>query len=527
MSLPLPLLLSLARNLPAGIRGILLTFDADGKVVSVAATDLDTWATFTRDGTPTSSAALPLESAKGLDLEAATLLPDGNLRAGGQSVPLLPPDDYPPRPDSIPDVYPLPVAEVAARVGYAVSADDTRYGLGGYHVETAGEGTLRVVATDGSRLTYHEWPYTGPVEIRRKLLPFRGVEVAAKVKATSAGWTDTLFRAVGEIPGWRVEVLSRVIDGEFPPYRKVLPQDTPRHLVKVSRLALLTALREVKRTALDRASTCRFDLTGPDFGETGYLYLSSRSVESGQTTVKVRADYTPEAFGTGFNIEYLSDVASTLPGDTLTLGLWETLSPCVVRDGGPSLSVVMPIRLEGNGVAPSPDHVEIHAPPVKRSSPRAVAVSDNRPSQRKVKPAPVPVAAPPAPPVKVEAVTPPSPEIPTMPAPSPDVSALLAELAALRSQVAALTAAPVPAPVAPPPQSVAPVPAVVSQVVKGSCPLTGPARNPEEASLAYGYARSALYHGDKGAMAQALAILPEYPARRALDLREKLQVALA
>lgn len=229
---------------------------------------------------------------------------------------------------------------------YAVAPEDNRYGLNGAHLEDVSTDTgpmLRVVATDGNRLSWAQAPYTGELGIGRKmLLPRKALKhVQGLLEADDAPVEIAFGERAGVIrlPGALVHM--RLLEADFPDYRTVLPNSFKRQ-VNVEREVLLRALERVAIFAADSAHSVRFAF-GPEA-----LVLTSRKLDAGDSREELPVDLVGEPITLGFNAVYLSDVLRCVAGDRLLLQLGDVLSPCIVRvpDDDRCLFVVMPLRLD-------------------------------------------------------------------------------------------------------------------------------------------------------------------------------------
>ena len=236
---------------------------------------------------------------------------------------------------------------------FAVSADDNRYGLNGAHWEeitsSNGEARIRVVTTDGSRLAYSEASYDGDFGMgRRMLLPRKALAEIRKLCETVAGRSEN--DAIWEIGfGERSATFSttgltlmvRLIDGDFPDYRQVLPNGLKRK-VTVDQKALIDALRRVAIVASDRNHSVRF-VFEPDA-----LVLTAQNVDMGDAREEIPIELDGEPMYTGFNVRYFQDILSAVKSEKLEIHMGESLDPCVVKlpDRDDCLFVVMPMRLD-------------------------------------------------------------------------------------------------------------------------------------------------------------------------------------
>lgn len=259
--------------------------------------------------------------------------------------------DFPPTPAlDLPPVLTIHAPELRRmldQVLFSVAADDNRYGLNGAHIEqiTAPDGSrfLRLVGTDGNRLSWSQGPFTGELTIGRKLLLPR--KPLAELRKLLDGVDKTVEFAFGErsavasFPGTRLQM--RLLEADFPNYRDVLPQTFKRRAV-VERDAFVDALRRVAVFATDGTHSVRFAFSSDA------LVLTARKLDAGDAREEIAMDLSGEAITVGFNARFITEVMSALPAARIILELGDTLSPCVVRGQEDELArfVVMPVRLE-------------------------------------------------------------------------------------------------------------------------------------------------------------------------------------
>lgn len=239
------------------------------------------------------------------------------------------------------------LARVLDQTLFSVAGEDNRYGLNGAHFEQVaapdGGTLLRVVATDGNRLSWSQAPFTGELAITRKsLVPRKGL---AEVRRLLDGVKSDVEIAFGE----RAAVVHlddctihmRLLEADFPDYRQVLPTAFKRKAV-VTRFDLAEALKRVLIFAQDSSRSVKFA-----FNE-DTITLSSRKLDAGESREDVRMDLTGDPITMGFNGRFLQEVLTVVPSDRVVLELGDTLSPCLVRspDSPDALFVVMPVRLD-------------------------------------------------------------------------------------------------------------------------------------------------------------------------------------
>ena len=261
------------------------------------------------------------------------------------------PEDYPPLPArddraalSVPGIT---LQRLIAETLYAVCLDDSRYGLNGAHLEEitaeTGEARVRMVTTDGSRLSFSESPYEGEFNMgRRMLLPRKALDEVRKLcDGDERPWEIAFGERSATFQTSGITLMVRLVDGEFPDYRQVLPAAFKRMLT-VDRTAFSDALKRVSIVASDRNHSVRFGF------ESDRLVLTAQNVDLGNAREEVEATFEGDTFETGFNIAYFLDIIRHTEGKEFVLEMGEPLDPCIVRIPGRNdcQFVVMPIRLD-------------------------------------------------------------------------------------------------------------------------------------------------------------------------------------
>ncbi len=236
--------------------------------------------------------------------------------------------------------------EMIERTGFAVSGDETRLNLSGIFVERPEKGKLRMVATDGHRLSMITRAVEGSAAAAGTsagvIIPRKGVaEISKVIEGGDEPVTIAIQGGVAHATRGRVELSMRLVEGEFPDYHQVVPQKSDRRML-VSVQSLLSALRRVSIVSSERTRGVKLQL------DTGKLEISSINPDVGEASEEVAVDYDGPAFSIGFNAKYMIDVLSVLaPAAQVDVGFNDEVSPAVIRCEGEEdyLYVVMPMRL--------------------------------------------------------------------------------------------------------------------------------------------------------------------------------------
>ena len=228
---------------------------------------------------------------------------------------------------------------------FAISTEETRYYLNGIylHVASAASGpTLRAVATDGHRLAQVELPRpSGADGMPGVIIPRKTVhELARLIEDSNALVTVGVSSSKVRFENGTVTLTSKLIDGTFPDYARVIPQANDKELT-VSNAEFTSAVDRVSTIASERGRAVKLSL-GKD-----RLVLSVTNPEGGSATEELHVEYSATPLEIGFNARYLLDIAGQLDSDTAVFKLADPGSPTMVRDGGDesALYVLMPMRV--------------------------------------------------------------------------------------------------------------------------------------------------------------------------------------
>ncbi len=274
------------------------------------------------------------------------------------SVRVLPADDFPRVADAPPEQVTLDAAalvDALRQVVPAASHDDARPILTGVLMAAEGDG-LRLVATDSYRLAVRDLAGVSVLrEGQSVLVPSRALGELARLLAGATsvslrlGERDATFEVGsfdtasgvegGDTAATGTRLTTRLIEGQFPNYRQLIPEHHPNRLT-VGREPLLDALRRVKLLARE-AIPVRLELRA------GTVQLSAVTQDVGQAEEELDAKYEGTEMGISFNPEYLADGIEVVAGDEVTLETLDGLKPAVVRAVGRDdyLYLLMPIRV--------------------------------------------------------------------------------------------------------------------------------------------------------------------------------------
>jgi DNA polymerase-3 subunit beta len=228
---------------------------------------------------------------------------------------------------------------------FAISTEETRYYLNGIYFHTHEEGgrlTLRSVATDGHRLARAEVEApSGSEGMPGIIIPRKTVSELQKLVdqpdvTVTTELSDTKIRfTIGS-----VVLTSKLIDGTFPDYQRVIPTGNDKRLI-IDRQTFAQAVDRVSTISSERGRAVKLSIAP------GVVTLTVNNPDSGSATEEVAADYDSDTIEIGFNAKYLLDVAAQLSGTEARFMLADAGSPTLIHDTSDehALYVLMPMRV--------------------------------------------------------------------------------------------------------------------------------------------------------------------------------------
>jgi DNA polymerase-3 subunit beta len=326
--------------------------------LSLTATDMDmdiateVGCSVMTSGTTTMSAHLLYDIARklpdGAEVEIAVNDGHAMVSAGRSSfrLPTLPVEDFPAiSSNELPVNFSLTAADMRDLIDatrFAISTEETRYYLNGIYIHKAESGELCAVATDGHRLamTRQALP-SGAAQMPSIILPRKAVNELRKLLDDFDG--DVLIGLSETRAEFRfgvVRLTSKLIDGTFPDYTRVIPVGNDR-IMQVDVSAFSAAVDRVSTIASEKSRSVKMGL------RSGVLTLSASNTDASSATEELEVSYDGPEMEIGFNARYLLDIAGQVNSDMIEFALADQGSPSLVRAPGDeaSLFVLMPMRV--------------------------------------------------------------------------------------------------------------------------------------------------------------------------------------
>jgi DNA polymerase-3 subunit beta len=349
------------RNTIPILSNVLIEAAGDG-TLKVMATDLDLQVVESLSAVSVEVPGAITVSAH-LLFDIARKLPDGSqvsletadnrmsVKAGRSrfSLPTLPRDDFPmivegDLPTSF-EIGAALLAQLIDRTKFAISTEETRYYLNGIFLHVTDD-DLRAAATDGHRLARFTIakpdgadgmpdvivPRKCVAELRKLLEEAPSSNVLIDLSASKVRFT------LGGENG--VVLTSKLIDGTFPDYSRVIPTGNDK-LLKLDPKSFWEGVDRVATIATEKTRAVKMAL------ENDKVTLSVTSPDNGTAAEEVPADYKSAGFEIGFNANYLKDILGQIEGDTVELHLADAGAPTLIRqdEKSPALYVLMPMRV--------------------------------------------------------------------------------------------------------------------------------------------------------------------------------------
>jgi DNA polymerase-3 subunit beta len=264
----------------------------------------------------------------------------------------LPAGDFPALPSlSEENKYVFPQSEflrLLKNVSYAQSHDENRYILNGVYFSIDGE-NLTIVATDGRRLSLMTRALDGPQGTANVIVPSKTIaEIERLLGQGENMWfsfnerqitfsiavqSDEKSGLVGDI-----SVISKVIDGNYPNFKQVIPRSTENR-IKLDRQAALESIQRVALVASESKNSIRMRFTNNS------LELSAVSAEYGEAHEKIAIQYEGKPIEVAFNPIFLCDPLKVLTQDEVFFEFKDEMSPGAFRTLDSFLCIVMPLRI--------------------------------------------------------------------------------------------------------------------------------------------------------------------------------------
>lgn len=261
------------------------------------------------------------------------------------SLQTLPAEDFPKFPENTESLARVTIKQselkrLLSLVQYAMAQQDIRYYLNGLLLLLEGE-SLKVVATDGHRLAFALLALPASQERREVILPRKVVlELTRQLSDSDEPVDIEILQNQVRFSFSSVELISKVVDGKFPDYNRVIPIDH-RKLIDVDRLLLLQTLQRAAILSNEKYRGVRLILTP------GNLRIVCTNAEQEEAEEELDVEYDGEPLDIGFNVTYLVEVLNNLTSETVRCAFGDANSSALITIPGDDhfKYVVMPMRI--------------------------------------------------------------------------------------------------------------------------------------------------------------------------------------
>ena len=223
---------------------------------------------------------------------------------------------------------------------FSMAQQDVRYYLNGMLLETGGN-HLRAVATDGHRLALYEVEIDGAaLDEQQVIVPRKGVLELQRLLDGEGNLNVELGTNHVRIQLKGIRFTSKLIDGRFPEYERVIPKESSNEL-RADKALLRSALQRTAILSNEKYRGIRLIIR--DSG----VVIQAHNPEQEEAEEELEVTYSGEDIEIGFNVNYLLDALDAVDGDVVTLSVLDSNSSCLIRQPGSDEGkfVVMPMRL--------------------------------------------------------------------------------------------------------------------------------------------------------------------------------------
>ncbi|HEY0563025.1 MAG TPA: DNA polymerase III subunit beta [Methylophilus sp.] len=334
-----------------------LLLEAKDNQIKLTATDLEMQISLTIDNAFSGDLSTTISAKKLLDIcrslpdsaeidmsskDSRILLKAGKSRFNLQT---LPATDYPVMTKASGQHISIQLSQIALKkllkqVEFAMAQQDIRYYLNGLLLEVNGE-QLNIVGTDGHRLSFTSTTLNQSYEKTEVILPRKTVLELIKLLNDSED-DVSIELAAGQVnfAFGEIKLISKVIDGKFPDYNRVIPQGH-QNAFSVNRLAVLTAMQRASILSNEKYRGIRMVLSNNN------LKLISTNTEQEEAEEELEINYSKDALDIGFNVTYLIDVLNNVSDEEVVFSFADANSSCLITTANDAQYkyVVMPMRI--------------------------------------------------------------------------------------------------------------------------------------------------------------------------------------
>ncbi|MDX1949007.1 MAG: DNA polymerase III subunit beta [Rickettsiales bacterium] len=332
--------------------------DASNNIVTLTVTDMDVLATQEIEASVNQGGSLTVPAQTLYDIirklpEGAQINLDADVnssrlivKSGSSKFKLsyLPSEDFPQISEGdLTHKFTLEVKtllKLIEKTKFAMSNEETRYYLNGVYFHIS-NGKLRAVATDGHRLASVEVEAPeGSLGMPGVIIPRKAVNELPKLLEGQEKVTISISDSKIKFSANKIELLSKVVDGTFPDYQRVIPENNKK-ILTTSTSTLKEAVDRVSTIAVDKTKAVKISLSN------NQINLHSQGVEGGSGDEDIAANYSSEALEMGFNSRYMLEMLNQIESAEVQFAFDNTNSPSLITDptDNSAVYIIMPMRV--------------------------------------------------------------------------------------------------------------------------------------------------------------------------------------
>jgi DNA polymerase-3 subunit beta len=233
--------------------------------------------------------------------------------------------------------------KIIDKTRFAISSDETRFYLNGlflHAVKTEKGAQIRGIATDGHRLALASSDQCSlKEEISGVIIPRKTVNEIRKIIEGNEETQLAFSKAKIKVKSGSAVIISKLIDGEFPDYDKVIPKGN-NEIVKVKRKLMFDAVDRVATIATDKNKSIKFVASDDK------IMLQVTTNDGGDADEEIDAQFKGETIETGFNSKYLLEILGQINQEFININLKDGNAPALINtEDNSGLYVIMPVRI--------------------------------------------------------------------------------------------------------------------------------------------------------------------------------------
>lgn len=231
--------------------------------------------------------------------------------------------------------------DMISKTIFAIATDELRRNLAGIYIEPQKGESIRVVGTDGHRLSYVEKNISNKLNIENGvILPRKGVMELKKLLKAAQDMRITIGNSFLTASIGKYKIYIRLIEQEYPDYRQVIPQETKSTII-IKKQDILNSLKRVSILSSEKTKSIKMII------DNSKIELIAITPEVGEAREEIEVDYSGEKIELGFNSTYIIDVLEAIGEEMITLNVTDELSPALIKplESEDYLSVIMPMRV--------------------------------------------------------------------------------------------------------------------------------------------------------------------------------------